>query len=309
MTEISDSNILKIWRDPSFNGSYRGIKTFQILLKTDLNIEVSEKRLYKVLKQDPIYLIHLRPHRHFERRHYDLRFYGELVQADIAYMYDFNGFKYFLLLIDGFSSKIFVEPLKSKDSETVSEAFRKIFDEFKAKIYVLQTDSGSEFFGKSKKLFAEKKIVFRKKRGQNKASIAENGILIIKTKLYKLLRGTLNNNWVKYISNVVNSHNETPMKKLGWLKPNEIHSEFDSVLVQQQKTKFNIPTYKEPLYETQVQNQKSLSAIGKKFQINDFVYLDLDEKLFDKSFDIQVRKLLQKLFQNIAFFHIFSKFF
>jgi hypothetical protein len=294
MKQVSDEKLLSLWKSPSFNGSYRGIKTFQILLKTDLNIEVSEKRLYKILKKDPIYLIHLRPQRHFDRRHYDLRFYGELVQADIAYMYEFEGFKYFLLLIDGFSSKIFVEPLKSKDSDAVSEAFKNIFANFNAKIYVLQTDSGGEFFGKSKKLFAEKKIVFRQKRGQNKASLAENAIQTIKSKLYKLLRGTLNNNWVKYILNVVKSHNETPLKKLGWLKPSDIHSEFDSVLVQQQKTKFHITTFKEPSFEIQRQNQTISSANRKTLQVNDFVYLDLDEKLFDKSFDIQV-----KIFSNI----------
>ena len=54
MTTISDKKILELWRDPNFSGSYRGIKTFQTLLKTDLNIDVEENRLYKVIKNDPI---------------------------------------------------------------------------------------------------------------------------------------------------------------------------------------------------------------------------------------------------------------
>ena len=91
---VSDERILKLWRDPTFNGSYRGIKTFQTLLKTDLNIDVSEKYLYKLLKTDPIFLIHQKPQRNFLRRSYDLHNYGELVQADIAQMYNYNGFKY-----------------------------------------------------------------------------------------------------------------------------------------------------------------------------------------------------------------------
>ena len=55
---VSDKKLLELWRDPSFTGSYRGIKTFQTLLKTDLNIDVSEEHLYKVIKTDPIFLIH-----------------------------------------------------------------------------------------------------------------------------------------------------------------------------------------------------------------------------------------------------------
>lgn len=58
---VSDEDLLKLWRDPTFSGSYRGIKTFQILLKTDKNIDVSENRLYKVIKKDPIFLIHQKP--------------------------------------------------------------------------------------------------------------------------------------------------------------------------------------------------------------------------------------------------------
>jgi hypothetical protein len=86
--------------------------------------------------------MHLKPQRQFDRRQYDLHRYGELVQADIAYMFPYNNYKYFLLVIDCYSSKIFTCPLKSKDSKTVANAFAKIFEEFKADISVLQTDKG-----------------------------------------------------------------------------------------------------------------------------------------------------------------------
>ena len=136
---LSDKRLLELWRDPNFSGSYRGIKTFQTLLKTDLNVDISEKHLYKLIKTDPIFIIHQRPQRHIERRSYDVNNYGELVQADIAFMYPFEDFKYFLLVVDCFSLKIFVEPLKSKDSQTVAEAFKKIFKKFGAIIYEIQT--------------------------------------------------------------------------------------------------------------------------------------------------------------------------
>jgi len=96
----------------------------------------------QILKKDSIFLIHTRPNRSIERRKYDLRFYGELVQADIAQMFEYDQYKYFLLLIDCFSSKIFVKCLKSKSSEEVARAFSQIFETFGAEIHVLETDRG-----------------------------------------------------------------------------------------------------------------------------------------------------------------------
>ena len=58
--ELSDEKLLELWRDPSFSGSFRGVRNFQTLLKTDLNVNVSEKRLLNLLKTDPIFLIHQR---------------------------------------------------------------------------------------------------------------------------------------------------------------------------------------------------------------------------------------------------------
>jgi hypothetical protein len=143
---VTDEQILELWRDPTFAGSYRGIKTFQILLKTDQNIDISQKRLYNILKKDSIFLIHTKPQRKIERRHYDLHNYGELVQADIAQMFEYDDYRYFLLLIDCYSSKIFVKCLKSKNSEEVARAFSEIFKEFEAQIHVLETDRGMQWY-------------------------------------------------------------------------------------------------------------------------------------------------------------------
>lgn len=47
---MSNEEILNLWHDKNWIGSFRGIKTFQSLLKTDKNIDISEKRLYNILK-------------------------------------------------------------------------------------------------------------------------------------------------------------------------------------------------------------------------------------------------------------------
>ena len=82
--EISDDELLKLWRNPAFEGSYRGIKVFQTLLKTNLDLSVSAKRLYRILNHDSIYLLHKKPNRNITRRFYYVRYYGEVVQVQIS---------------------------------------------------------------------------------------------------------------------------------------------------------------------------------------------------------------------------------
>jgi hypothetical protein len=287
MSTITDERLLELWRDPNFSGSYRGIKTFQILLKTDLDIDVSTKRLFSVLKKDKNYIMHQKPVRNFERRHYDVNFYGELCQMDLAVMFKFSNYIYFLLLIDCFSLKMFVKPLKSKSSANVASALEEIFQEFGAPIHVLQSDRGKEFIG-CKDLFRKKKIVFRPKYGKNKASISEWAIYIIKKKLYMLLRGILSQDWVQYLPKVVQQFNHTPQLKLGGIAPEKILSLADSAKVFDARKKSNVDVYHEPNFQEQINNQKRYEENDSNLQVGDFVYLTLDEKLFDKSFDVKV---------------------
>ena len=102
------------------------------------------------------------------------------------------------------------------------------------------------------------------------------------------LRGTLNQNWVEALENVVNNLNNTPIKKLGFLTPNMINSEADSVNVSKARKEFEIVPFREDNYKIQIQNQKAYESNTKQLQKGDYCYVDFDEKLFDKSFDVVV---------------------
>jgi len=78
------------------------------------------------------------------------------------------------------------------------------------------------------------------------------------------------------------------MKKLGWLKPSSITSEKDSVNVRNAKSENSIDSYTEPDFRTQRKNQEVYEQSSTNLKPGDFVYLDFDEKLFDKSFDASV---------------------
>ena len=284
---ISDEELLKLWKDPNFEGSFRGLKTFQSVLKRNLNIDVSTKRLHNILSAEPIFLIHQKRPK-VVRRHYYLHNYGELVQMDLAQMFPLNGFKYFLLVVDCYSSKLFVTSLKNKDADTVSHALTKIFKKFGGQIYKLESDRGTEFVSSQvKQLYKRFKIYYKSKFGKNKASFAERYIYIVKRKLYMLLRSQLSENWVKYLPIVVDGLNKTPIKKLGYLMPNSIGSESDSVVVDFRKKSNNLP--KLPTFSIQETNKNIYQRNKSHLQPGDFCYKFYDEKLFDKKYNISVR--------------------
>ena len=68
--------------------------------------------------------------------------YGELVQTDLAQMYSYDDYQYFILLVDAFSTKVFVRPLKTKTSLIVSLALNDIFSEFGSILSIKMEYSG-----------------------------------------------------------------------------------------------------------------------------------------------------------------------
>jgi hypothetical protein len=124
---LTDKEILKYYNDESFAGSFGSAKVLQVNLQSKLNEYVPLARLYKILQSQPYYIYTVKPMRRFPRRKFDVKGYLELLQADLAEMYVKNGYRYFLLVTDVFSSKIWTCPLKRKDTGTVKKAFEGLF--------------------------------------------------------------------------------------------------------------------------------------------------------------------------------------
>jgi hypothetical protein len=76
---LSDEDILKLYQDPTFGGSFSGVKNLKHFLKTDLNEDVSEQRLYNVLNTLPNYIYQLKPIRKFPTRNYVVDGFGQLM--------------------------------------------------------------------------------------------------------------------------------------------------------------------------------------------------------------------------------------
>lgn len=88
---LSEKEILDLYNDPTFDGSFTGVKTFRDFLYTEKNELIPEKKLYDILKKDKNYLLHMKPIRKFPTRPYGIESFGNCAQMDLG--------KYFFVLL------------------------------------------------------------------------------------------------------------------------------------------------------------------------------------------------------------------
>ena len=284
---LSDEDIIEKYRDINFAGAFSGARNFQVFLKTELNEDIPLTRIYQILKKLPFYVISQKPIRRFPRRKYSIAGFGCLMQSDLAFMFEKNGYKYFLVLIDVFSRHLYVEILKDKSANTVKKAFEKIFSTLTSPITKIETDEGGEFVG-LKSFFKKEKILFSIKAGTNKASFSEHIIYLIKRRLYMMMRSEVSTDWPQFLPLVVDSLNKKHIKQLGNISPSEINSDLDDVKIRDAQKLNNVSVYQEPSWKQQNMNQENFSSSGNAFQVGQHVYMDKKTEVFDKSFFAQV---------------------
>jgi len=200
----------------------------------------------------------------------------------------YRKFKYFLLVIDVFSWKIFARPLVSKKALVVRRNLIEILDSIDSPVTQLVTDFGSEFLA-NKDFLRQRHILYRPKYNQrHKAAIAEHGIFLVKTKLYKLMRHYKTKDWVKLLPDAVNLLNSQGMERNGFVPANEINSFLDDPILRKARLEHHIE-FPQPNRESEKTQEERHQMLNHDFKVGAYVYLDKKPKVFDKSFTLQVR--------------------
>ena len=112
--------------------------------------------------------------------------------ADLVEMGKFSkwnkGIKYLLMVIDGFSKFGWIEPLKDKRGESVSEAFKNILSSGRHP-RLLWTDRASEFYNANfKRLLNKHHITLYSTENEEKSSVVERWNQTMKTDYGKCLQ-------------------------------------------------------------------------------------------------------------------------
>ncbi|MFN9110961.1 MAG: transposase family protein, partial [Bacteroidota bacterium] len=145
-------------------------------------------------------------------------------QVDLIYMpksWFNNGFKYIFTAVDVFSKKADMVPLKVRDQNTSTEAFKKILKNLGVP-KTIYSDAGSEFKNKPFLDLLEKNgitPIFALDHAPFVEALNKN----IKNKLYKYMADHNTDNWSKILPIVVNADNNTPHSSTG-IAPNDVNA-------------------------------------------------------------------------------------
>ena len=138
-----------------------------------------------------------------------------------------------MFLIDCYSRKLWVLPLKNKYGHTIAKTLDNFLSSSKYRYTLLWTDNGTEYYNAATQKICKKHRIkmYSTFNRRQKACYAERSIRSIKSKLYKIMTQRHTNRYIDFLQDTVDSYNNSPHKGLLSHYPNEIHNMTDKDMV------------------------------------------------------------------------------
>lgn len=196
----------------SLTKRYRSLKNpIALSGRTNVNryVKTSAKKIEHDLSKIYSYLVHreIKRPRNFNPIYvYDRR---EIIQGDLCDLQNINtfndGVKYLLVLIDSFSRKAWVKPLKSKKASEVLQAFRQLHKQI-GNFKVLYFDRGTEITNKEmRRELKNKNIELR--FPTNKVGTVERFLRTLQSLIYKYMTEYATDRYIDRLQDIVDLYN------------------------------------------------------------------------------------------------------
>lgn len=149
----------------------------------------------------------------------------EQVQADlidISLIHARNdGVKFLLLLIDIFTKKIWVYPLRNKAAASVKAALINWLNDLRVRPKILKTDRGLEFTARPiQQLLQSRGVEWQAAYGTLKACIAERVNKTLQILIYKYMTQNETTRYIDVLPRLVTTYNRRPHRTLEGMTPN-----------------------------------------------------------------------------------------
>ena len=181
--------------------------------------------------------------------------------ADMQLISTFNaGFRFLFCVVDIFSKYTWVIHLKDRKGITITNAFRKILDEYNSKPNKIWINKDREFYNRSMKLFLQNNnIEMYSTHNEGKSVVAERFIRTLKTKIYKYMTSISKNVYIDKLDDIVNKYNNTYHSTIK-MKPVDVKS------------------------NTYIDSSKEINNKDPKFKIGDIVRISKYKNIFAKGY-------------------------
>ena len=230
---VKERLLQHIYSNPYLPGSYGGIDALYRTIKNtnNNNLHITKKEVADFLSKNHTYGIH--------RKRNDKKLYvsriivsepyqqwaADLEDMGQRYQHENDGYRFVLTVIDCFSRKAWVRPLRTKMAKDISNAFRNIVieDNDGRPPLKLQTDKGTEFVNATmKRLYKQYHIRhFSTENEIIKASIVERFIRTLKVKQHRYMYDKQTRKWIDVLQDMVNAYNNRIHSAIG-MKPNDV---------------------------------------------------------------------------------------
>ena len=243
----------KIYTDPKFPSAYSSDLKKYLLSKESLS---RHKKIIRKFKRRKVY-----SYGPFDSVQADLIFYKQFSRQN-------NGYKYILSVIDTFSRKNYVRPLRSATAEETAEALNDIFESMPIKPTKFSSDKGSEFspgHPAIAKILVDKygMLIFQLKEPL-KASMVERFNRTLKERIERYFTENKTRRWINVLQELSNDINESVNREIG-MAPNDV-------------TLDNRNDVWEKLY-----GSTSIKPLC-KYKVGDIIRIPVRKRLFEKGY-------------------------
>jgi len=217
------SRVRQNYLNQTFPGSYSGLSGF---LKSRKNWK-DKHEVDKELRKIRGYALHEPVKYKFPKRKIVVHFPSEMWATDLKSIQGIskenNGYNYLLVIVDAFSKRAYVRPLKDKTANSMMRAFNSIFKEAGLKPMVLFSDRGSEYTSHEfQKFLTKNRIKWITSYSITKSAFAEKFIGTFFQKIQRYMTEKQTNSFVNKLQDFVKSYNGTVHTSTGFA-PNKIN--------------------------------------------------------------------------------------
>ena len=229
---VTKDEFVQRYLTPGHPSSFAGITKLKQIYKDQL----SEKQIKSFLRTIYAYSLHRQYNKPRKLRYNPFYCYRprSLVMADLASMLYWNStylpdqnddYKYIMVIIDCFSRRVFLSPMKQKHQNSSLTAIKALMEKIKSlHPYVyprkMLTDRGTEFLNRPVKTYLSSvNIKLLTSATSTKASLAERVIRTLKGLIYRYLTQNETFKYIDKLSSLLDTYNNRPHRSLGKFTP------------------------------------------------------------------------------------------
>lgn len=240
-----------------------------------------------VLQRLPTFTLHRRRRLRFKRLRVIPTNFMSDVQADLADMQKIadtnDGFRYILVGVDVLSRRIFAAPTKSKASQHMIAAFKRLFRQMPVIPRRIFTDKGLEFLAGDVKEFLKNQMLVKQLVAQSpdvKAAVAERFVRTLKSRLYRYFTAYSTTKWIDVLPQICDAINNTKSRATG-LRPFDVNFSNASELIKRLYAE-DLSNVSESIRANALSDGSKIS--NAKFQKGDTVRIAKEKTVFEKSY-------------------------